>query len=387
MTDRFAGKTAIVTGSGSGIGRASARLLAAGGAQVVVADLNLAGAEETVSMIAGEGGTALAQWVDVAEEDAIAAMVAAAVEHFGSLQLLHNNAADVSIILRDFDVATMETEVWDRTMAVNLRGPMLGIKHALPHLLAAGGGAIVTTSSASGQMGDLSRVAYGVSKGGIDSLTRYVATMYGKQGIRANAVAPGVVKTPALAANVPPAEMALYADNHVTPGMGEPDDIARVVAFLLSDDAAYITGQVVNVDGGMTMHTPLYAPQIAAARGQLSRVTAGPAPRSGASGDPLQPDRGAAERASHQEGRGDQGQSVGGQLEVADLHGVRPILEGGGPERVHQPALPHLEAAGERAGAEKRRRPLLVGASHDVPVGEGRPVVTRQQGQHVALGR
>lgn len=266
MTDRFAGKTAIVTGSGSGIGRASARLLAAGGAQVVVADVNLAGAEETVSMIADEGGTVLAQWVDVAEEDAIAAMVAAAVEHFGSLQLLHNNAADVSIILRDFDVATMETEVWDRTMAVNLRGPMLGIKHALPHLLAAGGGAIVTTSSASGQMGDLSRVAYGVSKGGIDSLTRYVATMYGKQGIRANAVAPGVVNTPALAANVPPAEMALYADNHVTPGMGEPDDIARVVAFLLSDDAAFITGQVVNVDGGMIMHTPLYAPQIAAAR-------------------------------------------------------------------------------------------------------------------------
>ena len=149
---------------------------------MVVADINLAGAEETVSMIADEGGTALAQWVDVAEEDAIAAMVAAAVEHFGRLHLLHNNAADVSIILRDFDVATMETEVWDRTMAVNLRGPMLGIKHALPHLLAAGGGAIVTTSSAAGQMGDLSRVAYGVSKGGIDSLTRYVATLYGKQG-------------------------------------------------------------------------------------------------------------------------------------------------------------------------------------------------------------
>ena len=267
MTDRFAGKTAIVTGAGSGIGRATSRLLAAGGAQVVVGDINLAGAEETVSIIESEGGSALAQWVDVADEAAIAAMVAAAVERFGGLQLLHNNAADVSIILRDIDVATMETEVWDRTMAVNLRGPMLGVKHALPHMIASGGGAIVSTSSAAGQFGDLSRVAYGVSKAGIESLTRYVATQYGKQGIRANAVAPGVVKTPALAANVPPAEMVLYADNHVTPGMGEPDDIARVVAFLLSDDAAYVTGQVVNADGGLTMHTPLYAPQIAGGTG------------------------------------------------------------------------------------------------------------------------
>ena len=118
------------------------------------------------------------------------------------LHLLHNNAADVVIIQRDSDVVNMDVEVWDRTMAVNLRGPMLGCKHAIPHMIEAGGGAIVTTSSTSGQFGDLSRAAYGVSKAGIDSLTRYVATLYGKQDIRANAVAPGVVKTPSLAANV-----------------------------------------------------------------------------------------------------------------------------------------------------------------------------------------
>jgi NAD(P)-dependent dehydrogenase (short-subunit alcohol dehydrogenase family) len=253
------GRVAIVTGAASGIGRASAQTLAAAGASVAVADINLRGAEETVALIEAAGGTALAVEADIASEESIASMVASTVDRFGGLHLLHNNAADVVIIQRDGDIVSMDVEVWDRTMAVNLRGPMLGCKHAIPHMIAAGGGAIVTTSSTSGQFGDLSRAAYGVSKAGIDSLTRYVATLYGKQGIRANAIAPGVVKTPALAANVSPAELALFERNHVTPGMGEPQHIAQVVAFLLSDAAAYITGQVVNVDGGLTMHTPLYA--------------------------------------------------------------------------------------------------------------------------------
>jgi NAD(P)-dependent dehydrogenase (short-subunit alcohol dehydrogenase family) len=171
------GKVAIVTGSGSGIGRASALRLATEGVRVVVADINPDGAAETVERITALGGIASAQEADVSDEASVAAMVAAAVDRYGSLQLLHNNAADVVIIQRDADVVSMDVDVWDRTMTVNLRGPMLGCKHALPHMLAAGGGAIVTTSSTSGQFGDLSRVAYGVSKAGIDSLTRYVATL------------------------------------------------------------------------------------------------------------------------------------------------------------------------------------------------------------------
>ena len=253
------GKVGIVTGAGSGIGRATAQRLAREGASVIVADINEESAQETVGLITAAGGEARAQWADVAQEDAVAAMCQAAVDAYGALHLLHSNAADVVIIQRDIDVTSMDIEVWDQTLAVNLRGGLLGAKHAIPHMIDAGGGAIVYMSSCAGQFGDLSRVAYGVSKAGIDSLTRYVATLYGKQGIRANAVAPGVVKTPSLAANVTAEELAIFERNHVTPGIGEPQHIAQVVAFLLSDAAAYITGEVINVDGGMRMHTPLYA--------------------------------------------------------------------------------------------------------------------------------
>ena len=259
------GKVGIVTGSGSGIGRAVAQRLAREGARVIVADINEDAARETVEQISAAGGEARAQWVDVSEEAAVAAMCAAAIDAFGALHLLDSNAADVVIIQRDLDITSMEVEVWDRTLAVNLRGSLLGAKHAIPHMLEAGGGAIVNMSSCAAQFGDLSRVAYGASKAGIESLTRYIATLYGKQGIRCNAVAPGVVATPALVANVPPDELEMYERSAVTPTLGQPDDIANVVTFLLSDEARFVTGQVLNVDGGMRMHTPLYGEQIAQA--------------------------------------------------------------------------------------------------------------------------
>ena len=257
----LAGRVAIVTGAASGIGRASAIALARAGACVVVADLDATGAGRVAAEIASGGGRARAQQADVSDAGAVAAMVAAAVEGFGGLDILHNNAAasDPAVIGSDGELADLDLAVWERTLAVNLRGPMLGCKYAIPRMLARGGGAIVNTSSASGLTGDLARVAYGVSKAGVDSLTRYVATQYGKRGIRCNSIAPGVIATPALEANIPPQMIAIYEQSHLTPRLGSPEDIANAVVFLVSDAAGFITGQTLCVDGGLLAHHPTYA--------------------------------------------------------------------------------------------------------------------------------
>ena len=252
------GKVGIVTGGGSGIGRATAARMALEGASVVVADINPAGANDTVQSILTAGGTAIAQEADIASESSVKAMVNAAIDAFGRLDLLHNNAANVFVVPNDLDVITTDLDTWDATFATNVRGTFLCCKYALPHMLSGGGGAIVNMSSDAGQMGDLLRVAYGVSKAGVESLTRYVATMYGKQGVRCNAISPGVVATPALVANVSEVELAMFADHHLTPYIAEPADIAAVVVFLMSGESRFITGQVINVDGGMLAHTPLF---------------------------------------------------------------------------------------------------------------------------------
>jgi NAD(P)-dependent dehydrogenase (short-subunit alcohol dehydrogenase family) len=264
---KLAGKVAIVTGAASGIGRATALLMAREGAAVVVADLNGAGANTVANEIEAAGGRAVGQAADVADEASVVAMIEAAAKHFGGLDVLHNNAAasDPALMSRDGDVADLDIAVFDRTLAVNLRGPMLGCKHAIPRMLARGGGAIVNTSSAAALVGDPVRTAYGASKAGLDSLTRYVATQYGKRGIRCNSIAPGVIATPALAANVPPEMIAIYERSHLTPRLGKPEDIAAAVVFLASDDAAFITGQTISVDGGLLAHHPAFGEFLLAA--------------------------------------------------------------------------------------------------------------------------
>jgi NAD(P)-dependent dehydrogenase (short-subunit alcohol dehydrogenase family) len=254
------GKVAIITGSASGIGRATARAMAREGAQVVVADVNGEGAERVAAEIRGADGDAIAVTTDVSSEDDVRAMVAAAVGTFGALHVLHNNAAITSGEHLAFDgtVVDMDLAVWDRTFSVALRGAMLGCKHAVPHMIAAGGGSIINTSSNSSLSGDLTLTAYSAAKAGINSLTRSVATAFGKQRVRCNAVAPGYIQTEASVA-VPDELLDVFVRNNLLPRVGEPDDIANAVVFLASDLAAFVTGQVIQVDGGQLSHLPHFA--------------------------------------------------------------------------------------------------------------------------------
>ncbi len=258
---RFTGKVAIVTGAGSGIGAATARLLAGEGAAVTVADLDPAAAAAVVAEIVDVGGTARAQTVDVADPEAVAAVVADTVAAFGGLDVLHNNAATIADNARDQDVVTGDLETWHRVLDVNLTGVMLGCRFAIPALLERGGGAIVNTASAAAFYGSRTMAAYGVSKAGVVALTRYVATAYADRGIRVNAVAPGVVvpraRQDADAASPAP-RLAPYVAGHPVGRLGYPEEIAAAVAYLASDDAAFVTGECLRVDGGLTVPSTLH---------------------------------------------------------------------------------------------------------------------------------
>jgi NAD(P)-dependent dehydrogenase (short-subunit alcohol dehydrogenase family) len=261
---RLKDKVAIVTGSASGIGRATARRLAAEGASVLIADITGAGAGDVAREINADGGRAAAQQVDLARPDSVEAMAAAAVERFGGIDILHNNAAATGpdTLGRDGGIIDAELDVWDTTMAINLRGAMLACKYAIPAMIERGGGSIINMSTNGSVAADVARVAYGVSKGGINALTVYVATLYGPQHVRCNAISPGLVMTEAADRTLPPPAKQIFIDNHLTPDLCRPEDIASVVAFLASDDSRQITGATLRVDGGMLAHLPMYAQMI-----------------------------------------------------------------------------------------------------------------------------
>lgn len=252
-------KVALITGAGSGIGAATARRMAAEGASVGLVDLRIDAADEVAATISESGGRAIAVQADVSREEDVAAAVRTVVDAFGALHVMHNNAAAIELSLDDVAVADLPLEIWERALAVNAGGVLLGCKHALPHLLAAGGGAIINTASGAAHAGDATRPAYGASKGAVVSLTRYVASQYGKRGVRCNAIAPGIIVTEALDLFVPQEIRDTWLRHMVSPRLGVPDDVAALAVFLASDEAEFINGQTIDVDGGTLVHQPWLA--------------------------------------------------------------------------------------------------------------------------------
>jgi NAD(P)-dependent dehydrogenase (short-subunit alcohol dehydrogenase family) len=254
------GKTAMVTGAASGIGRASSLTMAAKGAQLVVTDIDVAGAQAVVEEIAAAGGVAIAALCDIGDEESIRSAIGAAEARFGQLDILHNNAAYLSdeALVGDVDVLTVPVSVWDRTMEVTVKGTMLACRHAVLAMRRAGGGSIVNTSSIYGIRAANRMPAYSVSKAAVNMLTEIVATSYGRDRIRCNAVAPSMMRTPTLDRLVPKAIIDYNTDAALLPGMGLPQNVADMVAFLASDEASYLTGHVFPIDGGTLAHLPTY---------------------------------------------------------------------------------------------------------------------------------
>ncbi len=250
---RVAGKVCIVTGAGSGIGRATAVRLAEEGGKVLCADLSGDGAAATAREIEAAGGQALARVTDVADPAAVSAMVAAAVDRWGGVDVLVNNAG-VNIPGLVHEVSD---EVIDRTLDVNVKGQLYGCRAVIPVMLARGGGSIVNIASVNGIVSEPFLTVYSASKGASVMLTKGVALDYARQGIRANVVCPGWVDTPI---NYAHAELLGGLQHvYVTIGSfqpigrpGEPREIANVVLFLASDESSFMTGSVVSADGGMT---------------------------------------------------------------------------------------------------------------------------------------
>jgi NAD(P)-dependent dehydrogenase (short-subunit alcohol dehydrogenase family) len=243
------GKVVLVSGGASDIGRATALRLSSAGATLALGDVPLAGVEEVADEIRAAGGQAVSCRCDVRDEGSVATFVETAVAHFGTVSAVDHNAAWSHPRL-DTDAVGVDLDVWERAIAITTRGALLLARHAIPRMVAGGGGSFVAISSGTSTIGESTRVAYGVSKAALNQLTRHLAVRYGRDGIRANAIAPGFILTETAAAQVPADVQARLAAANPTRRLGAPDDIARVVVFLCSDDAAYVNGQVLHVDGG-----------------------------------------------------------------------------------------------------------------------------------------
>ena len=251
---RLTGAVCLITGAGSGIGRATAECFANEGATVMAVDLDANLVHETQSIIQSAGGKCATQTVDVSQEQQVTEAIATTVAQFGKLDVLHNNAG-ISILKPITD--TTEAD-FDKLINVNLKGVFFGCKHAIPHMMAQGGGSIINTASELGIVGQPLYSAYCATKGGVLSLTRALATEWSAHNIRVNAICPGPIDTPMLQAEFnigddPSAEETDVISTIPANRLGKPEDIARVALFLATNDAAFVHGAAIVADGGKTI--------------------------------------------------------------------------------------------------------------------------------------
>lgn len=246
---RFSGKVALITGAGSGIGRAAAEAFAQEGAKVIVADTDTATAEATVAAIQTDGGQARPVVVDVSKEVTVEQMAQKIIGRYGGIDILVNSAG----VLRFGSVLDTEPTDWNQVLAVNLTGVYLCSRAVLPSMIQRGGGAIINLSSSTGAhdaQGQLA--AYVVSKGGVALLTKAMAIDHAKDKIRVNAIAPGPTDTPMLRDNLAAAELQAFAQTFPLQRLGRPQELAQAILYLASDEASFITGAILAVDGGQT---------------------------------------------------------------------------------------------------------------------------------------
>jgi NAD(P)-dependent dehydrogenase (short-subunit alcohol dehydrogenase family) len=247
----FAGKSVLVTGGGSGIGRAAALSFAAEGARVAVSDVDATGGEQTVSLIAQAGGEAIFIRADISQSAQVQAMIDTVVSRFGRLDCAFNNAG---IEIEHQPLAESDEATFDRIMSVNVKGVWLCMKHEIAQMLKQGGGSIVNTASVAGLVGAPTQSIYAGSKHAVVGMTKSAAAEYGRAGIRINAVCPGVIRTPMMdrAIEREPRRQKMIDKIHPIGRLGEAQEIANAALWLLSDSASFVTGHQLAVDGGLT---------------------------------------------------------------------------------------------------------------------------------------
>lgn len=255
--NRLKDKIAIVTGSTSGIGIGIAKLYAAEGAHVVVCGRRVEKGQGVVDSIVADGGKAVFHTMDITDPASIEALVNDTVEQFGRIDILVNNAANVA--LKDGRVDELTIEMWDGIFQSDLRGTFYITKCVLPHMRKAGGGSIINIGSMASCSGDLGSTAYACAKAGVDMLTQSVALQYGKENIRCNCIRPGLIITPDNEAKVPQMLKDIFLSNIMVNRYGCPDDIGHACVYFGSDESAYVTSQIITVDGGLNSHAPTVA--------------------------------------------------------------------------------------------------------------------------------